>query len=376
MLAVTLAACGTPSTDTPDDTDTDGVVDACAPTPLPGEAALDAADAAALQAALDAARSSLGAPGIDAAVALPDGRVWVGSSGVSDVTTQEALDDRPAFRIGSITKTYVAVVILQLVDEGVLALTDTLDAWYPQVPQAEAITLTMLLQHTSGVRDYTTTSRFIGALASQDPQPVPIDTILDDCAAAGLDFDPGTTWAYSNTNYFLLGRIAERETGQDLATLLRSRVLAPQGLDRTWLEGFEDAPACAALVPGHVGGTPGLVIDPSWQWASGGLSADVRDVLRWGLALFDGDAATPSQWAQMSTRATARDSHGDPAPYGMGLYLKPDTPCGPTTGHTGSTMGFQSDLFQTEDGTIVAVVQNDFAVEVSEAAWALCDVVE
>ena len=151
----------------------------------------------------------------------------------------------------------------------------------------------------------------------------------------------------------------------------------PAGLERTWLDGYEDSPApeCLSTVQGHLNGAHDFPLDPAWRWAAGGLNADIRDLYRWADSLLRTDRVlTESQRNRMKVRTSAELEPGVPTPYAMGLrYTQTgDTGCGELLGHTGSTMGAQSDVFLSEDGLMVGVVQNDFIPEVSEAAHALC----
>lgn len=334
------------------------------PTPVD---VVDAALAARLQQVLDDGRAALGAPAIVLAVRVPGQGTWIGASGTPTAGGEDAVDPALAFGLGSITKSFVTVLVLDLVDEGALDLDDPVATWLPDLPGADRTTVRHLLSHTSGLANYTEIGAFYAMLLADEPEPTTPDEVIALAAAEGLAFEPGSAWAYSNTGFHVAGRIAEEVTGEPLAGLLEARVLAPHGLDRTWLLG---EPARAELAPGHVNAQPAFPIDPAWQWAAGGLASDVGDLVNWGVALLEGEALAPHR-ARMTVRATALDADGDPAPYGLGLYLR-DNGCGPVVGHTGSTMGYQSDLFRTEDGLVVAALQNDFTFEVSDVAVAAC----
>ncbi len=359
-------------TGTGDEVPTDAVdtdITSCVPVPLSEEATLPAATAEALQAALEAALQANGAPGAAVAVRVPGQGVWVGVAGLEEVATQTPMDDGFALAWGSITKTAVAALFLRLEDEGAVSLDDTVDGWFPELPGAAQIHLRDLLSHTSGLRNFTAMPAFFQMLAAQDATGWTPRGIVELAADEGLDFEPGTDWSYSNTNFHVLGLIAEAVTGDTLPRALHVRVRDPAGLSRTWLRGFQDPSVCAPVATGHLGSDPAFPLDPAWQWAAGGFFSDVRDLLRWGLVLFE-DPAFRSVIDRMAVPATipGRDA---PAPYGMGLYLSSNA-CGPIRGHTGSTMGYQSDLFVTDDGIVVAVLQNDFVREATSIAEALC----
>ncbi len=210
-------------------------------------------------------------------------------------------------------------------------------------------------------------------LASDGADDPGIDTIIGWAADDGPQFDPGAEYAYSNTNYHVLGRILEQTLDAPLDGILREAPWAPLGLEHTWIEGPDTAPPQpTAIAGGHLNGLPDRPVSPDWRWASGGLNADVRDLVRWNQALVDGDVVPPSQRDGMFTPSAASQAAGDP--YGLGMMVR-TLPCGTAYGHTGSTMGFQSDTFHTDQGVTIAVHVNDFFSEASDIAYALCDVV-
>lgn len=159
-------------------------------------------------------------------------------------------------------------------------------------------------------------------------------------------------------------------TGQPLHSLLRERMHQPLALTGTWMEGEEEG--SFAPVRGYLSGidvTP--QVDPSWTWASGGLVGPALDVSRWMEALVLGDVLPEGAREDQQTPVAPA---GEQAPYGLGLYIV-DRGHGRLLGHTGSTMGFQSDCFVHPDtGWVVTVLENDFGAEASDVADALWDV--
>ncbi|MGB1377433.1 MAG: serine hydrolase domain-containing protein, partial [Miltoncostaeaceae bacterium] len=166
-------------------------------------------------------------PGLAAAATMgPDGRPGVAASGSSDPPGSRPLDVRDRFHIGSITKTFTAALILQLDQERRLALGDPISTWV-DFPGGDRITVRMLLGHTSGIADFTDDP---GYRAKQEPA----DLIA---IAARLEpvFAPGESWAYSNTNYTMLGVISEQVTGRSWGEEVEARFLTPLGLTDTYL---------------------------------------------------------------------------------------------------------------------------------------------
>lgn len=329
----------------------------------PGLPEVDAELAARLDAALDAGRLSSGAPGVAAAVLTPEGATWLGAAGLADVEQGLAVDPTHGFRIGSITKTYVSATTLALADAGTLSVDDPVAAWIDDVPFPD-LTLRHLLGHTSGLVDYTETPEFLQHLAD----PWTLQEVVAACVDDGPLFAPGQAWSYSNTNYHALALVLEAVTGGTWAEAVGDGAFVPARLGSTWAEGWQEA--ATPLVRGYLGDldvTEG--IDPVWTGPAGGIVATAADVVKWLLYLFHGDVLSEEGLALMRTPVTLTD--GSTADYGLGLYLV-EVEGSVREGHTGSTMGFQSDAFLDDDRRIiVAVLVNDFAVESQEVSAGL-----
>ncbi len=209
------------------------------------------------------------------------------------------------FQLGSISKVYTATVVLQLVEEGRLSLAEPLADFFPDFPNATAIQLRHLLQHTSGLADVAVWAYFrpereemISLVTKQWTR----DELLAAAVALPPDFAPGEDWSYSNTNFILLAAIVEEVTGEPFAVELRRRMFAPLGLERTWLSQYEDAPLELAttgyLGPlpfwshsemfGELGPTTGLD-GGNMEWGAGGVVSSAEDALGFLTALLGGD---------------------------------------------------------------------------------------
>jgi D-alanyl-D-alanine carboxypeptidase len=294
-----------------------------------------------------------GAPG---AVALAGGRVT--TAGVADVRTGRPLRADDRLRIGSVTKSFTAVVALQLVGEGRLALDDSVERRLPGVlPYGESITLRQLLEHSSGVPDDLTTP--LMELFHGDPFRLwtPAETI-------GLirDQPQRTGWAYSNTDYVLIGLMIERATGHTLERELERRIVRPlrlrdtsfpvraSGLGRRDSRGY-------SLELGPDGPQTGTLRDmtdysPSFAWGGGNGVSTVRDVARFYRALLRGRLLAPHLLRQALTGV---DTGQEGRRYGFGLELR-DTPYGTLVGHEGDLPGFSIKALSSRDGRHQAVV--------------------
>ena len=285
-----------------------------------------------LQAVIDDARHDEPVPGISAAVATPDG-AWAGVAGKARFEPGVAVDADTPFAIASITKTFVAAVILQLREEGELSFSDKLSRWETQVPNATRITVRQLLSHTSGVRDMWRHPRYT---ARVEGRPDHVWTYAQVRAMIGASrFAPGTGFEYSNSNYVLLGRIIELETGHSVAHEIRRRFLDPLGLDDTWFQGAEDGPRAAAIGYERRSGTwirqgDGTGLRPTTSiatffGASGAMASTARDLATWARALYGGRVLATASLTRMTDfdrhdygLATRRKQIGDRLAWGHG----------------------------------------------------------
>ncbi|MEZ4267358.1 MAG: serine hydrolase domain-containing protein [Myxococcota bacterium] len=329
------------------------------------ESGLEPALQIALEAAVDAEFAAVEAPGVQVTVVVPGQGRWSRDQGLADADLGLALVPGDRFRVGSVTKTFVTALILQRVEEGTLALDDPADQWLTGFDFGAGITLERLLNHTSGLFNYTDDANFLG----KSTAPATPTEIIAWARAHGDVFAPGADWSYSNTGFYVLGLAVEAVAGEPLAEVLRSRLLAPQGLGDTFFESFEPMPG--GRVTGHALGSPveGL-LDMSWAWAAGGMVSNGDDLCRWAEALYRGDVLSPASRAALV--APAALPGGKFAAYGLGSYL--DTRGGVSVvGHTGSTMGFRGEVFiHLASGTCVAVLSNDFFATtrpMAQAVW-------
>ena len=186
---------------------------------LSGWGSIDPETAQRLQAILDADVNRLGVPGFQAALTASGGQTWYGVSGTVDPERQTPLRRDHIMRIGSATKTFMAVVIMQLVEEGHLSLDDPLARWFPNFPNAEAITIRDLLTHRSGIKDILENPGVMASLFFSNKRWQPQE-VADIAAQEKPHSQPGAEYYYSNTNYFLLGLIGglRRRPGSGAAT--------------------------------------------------------------------------------------------------------------------------------------------------------------
>ncbi|MFJ2890810.1 serine hydrolase domain-containing protein [Streptomyces sp. NPDC087305] len=315
----------------------------------------------AIQAAVD-----IGVPGVTATV--KDGRgTWSATAGVGNLRTGKprSADDR--YRVGSITKTFVSTVILQLEAEGRLSLDDTVATWLPGVVQgngydATRITLRELLNHTSGIFDYTADDDFGAAYFTKDgffqhryDTKTPADLVAI-AMSHKPDFAPGTSWNYSNTNYVLAGMVIQKATGHSYETEIRRRVINPLHLKATSLPGTRvtvpqpSSRAYSKLAQTPTGPTYDVTeLNTTIASSAGSMISDSSDLDRFYSALLRGELLPPKQLKEMRTTVPAGDDSGSTR-YGLGLT---DTTlsCGVHVwGHEGGVHGSRSLAATTADG--------------------------
>ncbi|MBI1685900.1 serine hydrolase domain-containing protein [Caulobacter hibisci] len=219
------------------------------------------------------------------------------------------------FRVGSTSKPFTAVAILQLVESGKIRLDDPIGSYLDAVPAAwSAVTVRQLLNHTSGIHDYVQVNGFIRGPARLDLTPPQLADLVRDMP---LDFPPGTRFNYSNTGYALLGMIIERVSKESYPDYVRDHLLRPLGLTHTAYDDSQD------IVPGRasgywfVDGQPrnARVMTPATAYAAGGLHSTVDDLFRWSQALYGNKILKPSSLAQMF----ADEDHRG---YGLGSFVE------------------------------------------------------
>jgi D-alanyl-D-alanine carboxypeptidase len=296
------------------------------------------------------------------------GLLYEGSSGYQNLDAQVKNTQQTQFLIGSITKSYTAAMIMQLVDEGKLRLNDKLSGFFPEIPNADRITLEILLRHRSGLFNYTDHPDFVKEVSG----PVSKLALLLRFQNLKIVFEPDTKYEYSNTNYMLLGFIIEKVTGRGYADELSERILNKIGLRSTQL-GRPDNKTNLAKSYTYMS-DKWMVTQPEWNidWAraAGGISSTAADVALFYEALFNGKLVSAVSLAKMTEMKEG---------YGLGLIAMP---FGNRRfyGHTGGIESFSSIAgYNPDDKTMFvrlingqrALDPNDMSIQVLNAAYGL-----
>ncbi|MEV4358680.1 serine hydrolase domain-containing protein [Nonomuraea sp. NPDC049625] len=316
----------------------------------------------AVQRKLDALVEKDKFPAALAAVQDGKGRTRHYTAGVADLTTKEEVPVDGRVRIASNTKMFTAVAVLQLVGEGKVDLDEPIETYLRKVVRGKGIdgrkiTVRQLLQHTSGLPNYT---RWMpGIFESRNVYRSPQD-LLDMAFAHKASFAPGTSWEYSNTNYVLAGLLIEKVTGRPVAEVITDRIIEPIGLRDTYWPGKGDRTIRGRHPQGYGSEKPGgklkdiTNLDPSWGRAAGQLIGTPSDLNRFMTALMGGKLLKPEQLAAMKHTMKAP---GFPAgwEYGLGLMKMPLSCGGVTWGHGGDIDGYETRNGVTEDGRAATV---------------------
>ncbi|MBP2400574.1 serine hydrolase domain-containing protein [Streptomyces syringium] len=309
-------------------------------------AAFAAARPDPVQQGLNALVSNDGMPAALASVKDRDGRTRTYTAGVGDLATGSKVPDDGQVRIGSNTKTFTAVVVLQLVGEGKIGLDEPVDTYLPGLVRGKGIdgsriTVRHLLQHTSGLPNYVT---YLGEdIRRYEPRDL-LDIALQHEAVA----EPGKKWEYSNTNYVLAGLIIEKVTRHSLVEEMDHRIIKRLGLRHTYFPAPGDVTIREPHPKGYyqdAAGAPlrdATELDPSWGWAAGQMISTNSDLNRFFTALLTGDLLAPAQLAQMRTTVPAGFPFRSGAEYGLGLVSTPLSCGGVYWGHGGSTTGYET----------------------------------
>jgi D-alanyl-D-alanine carboxypeptidase len=295
-----------------------------------------------------------GVPGVVVLVRDENGTLRL-ASGQSNLARKTPMRVTDRFRVGSITKSFIATVVLQLVGEGKLSLDDAVDHWLPgAVPNGKTITVRQLLGHRSGLYDYLSDPRVLKPyLAGNFGYTWTPRRLVAVSASHKPLFAPGTKYSYSNTNYILLGLIVEKATGNPISAELKRRILAPLQLRSTSLDTsprMRPPFAHGYLVQGKELQDV-TTVSPSYAWTAGAIVSSADDLARFYRALLGGRLLQPELLRAMQT---PKDE------YGLGLArarLPQSWGCrGARWGHDGAIAAYNSTALNSTDGKEQAVI--------------------
>lgn len=293
------------------------------------------------------------------------------ASGVSQLGAGRALATTDRVRVASVTKPYVATIILQLAEEHELSLGDTIEQWLPGIlPSSDHVTIEQLLRHESGIYDFADDPRTFAPYFEGDYayaySPAELVSIAGDHERL---FEAGTKQSYSNTNYTLLGMIAEAATGMSFERLFDERIVQALGLEATHFArrgGFGGVHS-HGYIPLDGQNLDVTDVSPSVLFGCGNVISTQKEVAMFFRALFDGELLSPASLAAMKTPNPLTlppeyvPAEGRGFTRGLGVELHAGLPCGAFVGHAGQSVGFFARSYQSEDGQRQFVVVTNAA---------------
>jgi D-alanyl-D-alanine carboxypeptidase len=331
---------------------------------------------AEVQAQLTHFQTTNGFPGATVAVVLPDGAEFAVAAGLAD--TENKIPLRPSDRMlaGSIGKTFFATIFLQMISAGHMKLDDKVsrwlgsEPWFQHLPNANDITVRMLMNHSSGVPEYAELPTFTKALADHPDKEWRPEELLSFVFDKPALFPAGEGWSYADANYLVLGIAAERILRKPLYSEVDRLLLKPLMLDNT-------RPSTSRVLPGLITGysMPGgpfpftgatirdgqFIVNPQFEWTGGGFVSNSSDLARWAFLLYGGKVLTAPELHAMEAGVPAKTGKNDE--YGLGVQIR-HTEFGVTYGHGGWFPGYLSEMEYFPDYHVAIAMQintDDFA---------------
>ena len=337
--------------------------------------------AARFEAALNVLFERENVPGIVAAYYYSDERSAVFATGFSDVEANTPMPVQARMPAGSVGKTIVSALILNLAAEELIRLDEPIskwlgdEHWFSRLPNHDALTVRMLLNHSGGIIDHVHDSAYIGAindLSQAEKLDRDFAFLPEELVAFALDkeplFPPGEGFNYSDTGYILLGMVIEQATQKPFYELVGQRFLTPFQLSNIVPADRRDIPA---LVPGYLAednplGLPAktvsegvMLFNPATEWTGGGFVANAGDLARWAWLLYGGTAVSAPYLEEMLQSTSPNNTR-----YGLGVSVG-ETPWGLAYGHSGTFPGYTSRIlyFPEHQLGIAVQVNSDIAVD-------------
>jgi D-alanyl-D-alanine carboxypeptidase len=298
-----------------------------------------------------------GAPSISIAV-VKDGRIaYVHAYGKASLDpTTPAKTDMP-YSIGSVSKQFTATAILLLQEQGKLSLDDKVAKFIPDLTRANEISIRQLLSHTSGYQDYWPQDYVFPRML----EPITAQRILDIWARKPLDFEPGTQWQYSNTNYVIAGVIVEKAAGMPLVQFLREKVFLPLGMKS--VADVNEAKLGNADPTGYLRYAlgplrPAPKEGKGWLFAAGELAMSPEDLAKWDISIMDQKILKPASYLALESETLLKNGMG--TQYGLGIAVS-NRSGRRVLGHSGGVSGFtsQNTVFPDDHAAVVAITNAD-----------------
>ena len=325
--------------------------------PVPAESELSSALTAKIDATANRILNATGVPSASIAIVKDSRIAYLQAYGLARISPEMDAEPRMQYPIGSVSKQFTAAAMLLLAEEGKLRLNDPVGKYLPELTRSNAVTLRMLLSHTSGYQDYWPEDYLMTSMMV----PTTPDHILEVWGKKPLDFEPGTQWQYSNTNYVIAGRIVEQVSRMPLLSFLDKHIFVPLAMDNVYNSDASRLPATdpvgyyrfalGPLRPAPLAGT-------GWMFAAGELAMPAHDLALWDVSLIEQSILKPPSYKEMFTPVLLKD--GKSTGYGLGVEIT--TWNGHAAiAHSGEVSGFVSEnvVFPADRAAIVVLTNED-----------------
>jgi len=337
------------------------------------DSALPADEARRVDSAVMAIVATSGIPGAVVAVVTKAHLAYSHGYGAARLSPRLAATPAMRYAIGSVSKQFTAAAILLLAQDGKLSLDDPVSRYLPALTRAGDVTIRQLLSHTSGYQDYWPQDYVMATMLV----PTTADAILSTWATKPLDFEPGTQWQYSNTNYVIAGQIIERVSGVPFMAFLQQRIFAPlhmAGIADVNLDRLGETDATGyyrrALAPLRPAPKEGR----GWLFAAGELAMPIADLARWDISLIDRSLLAPASYEALTREVPLKD--GTSTHYALGIDV--NTVRGRLVwSHTGEVSGFTTSnvVYPADSVAVIVYVNQDASGAATEISQAISRVV-
>ena len=336
--------------------------------PAAPPAALHAApiDTASIDSVIRATMHDRGLVGVSVAVAQDGKIIFSNGYGVRSLSKRAPVAPETMFAIGSVTKQFTCSALLLLAQEKKLSLDDRVSRYMPRLTRAGDITLLELGQHVSGYRDYYP----LDFVDREMLEPRATDSIIAEYATRPLDFEPGSRWSYSNTNFLILGRVIETVSGESFGTFLQRRIFTPLSMTHTR---FDPQAGDSTMATGYTSFTLGAPMTATpegagWAGSAGAIWSTPTDLLKWDMALIEGKVLNAESYRILTTPHRLPD--GRSTGYGCGEGVN-DRGAAVVLRHGGAVSGFvaQNTVIPATRSAVVVLANTDFAAidEINQA---------
>jgi D-alanyl-D-alanine carboxypeptidase len=319
----------------------------------------DAAFTAGVDSIASGALRATGVPSASVAVVRHGKLVYAQAYGDASLEKKTAATPAMRYSIGSISKQFAAASVLLLQERGKLSLDDKVAKYLPALTRASEVTIRQLLSHTSGYQDYWPQDYVMKPMLA----PITAQQIMDTWAKKPLDFDPGTRWQYSNTNFVIAGAIVEKVSGMSFFDFLRANILGPLHMESAL--NIDDAHLTESDATGYMRFAlgplhPAPATGPGWLFAAGELAMTPADLAKWDIAMINRSLLRPASYQTMETEVLLNSGVG--TSYGLGVFVGMSG-AHRLIEHSGEVSGFTAEnmVFPDDSAAVIVLTNQDAA---------------